>query len=246
MKREILDALQAARAEHRAAALVTDLAGGAQALVIGDAVTGDLAVDDAVRAAVREAIRHNRSRATPDGRLFVQAFVPPLRLAIVGAVHIAQSLAPIAALAGYDVTVIDPRRAFASDERFPGVAVSTEWPDDGLAALKPDARTAVVTLTHDPKLDDPALDLALRSQAFYIAALGSRKTHAGRLERLTARGHGPETLARIHGPAGLALGAVSPAEIAISVMAQMTAVLHGAEPLGPQLHGQEPHGKRPA
>jgi xanthine dehydrogenase accessory factor len=232
VKREILDALQAARAEHKAAALVTDLASGAQSLVVDGAVTGDLPVDPALQAAIDEALRHNRSRTAADGTLFIQAFVPPLRLAIVGAVHIAQALAPMAALAGYDVTVIDPRRAFASDERFPGVKVSTEWPDDGLAELKPDSRTAVVTLTHDPKLDDPALDVALRSPAFYIAALGSRKTHAGRIERLTARGHGANALARIHGPAGLALGAVSPAEIAISVMAQMTAVLHGAEPLG--------------
>jgi xanthine dehydrogenase accessory factor len=236
VKREILDALQAARAEHRTAALVTDLASGAQSLVIDGAVTGDLPVDAALQDAIAEALRHNRSRTAADGKLFIQTFVPPLRLAIVGAVHIAQALAPMAALAGYDVTVIDPRRAFASDERFPGVKVSTEWPDDGLAALKPDGRTAVVTLTHDPKLDDPALDVALRSPAFYIAALGSRKTHAGRIERLTARGHGADVLARIHGPAGLAIGAVSPAEIAIAVMAQMTAVLHGAEP----------HGKVPA
>lgn len=230
MKREILDALQAARTTSRAAALVTDLSTGAQALVIGETVLGDLPIGESIAAAVREAIRDSRSRVANDSGLFVQAFVPPLRLAIVGAVHIAQSLAPMAALAGYDVTVIDPRRAFASDERFPGVTVGTDWPDDGLAALKPDARTAVVTLTHDPKLDDPALDLALRSPAFYIAALGSRKTHAGRLLRLTARGHGPEALARIHGPAGLAIGAVSPAEIAIAVLAQMTAVLHGAVP----------------
>lgn len=232
MKREILDALQAARAEHRTAALVTDLSSGAQALVIDDTVMGDLPIGETLNAEIRKAIRESRSRVANDDGVFIQTFVPPLRLAIVGAVHIAQALAPIAALAGYDVTVIDPRRAFASDERFPGVKVSTEWPDDGLAALKPDGRTAVVTLTHDPKLDDPALDVALKSPAFYIAALGSRKTHAGRIERLTALGHGANALARIHGPAGLALGAVSPAEIAISVMAQMTAVLHGAEPFG--------------
>ena len=236
MKREILDALQAARAEHKTAALVTDLASGAQALVVDDTVMGDLPIGEKLAAEIHRAIRESRSRVANDDGIFIQTFVPPLRLAIVGAVHIAQSLAPIAALAGYDVTVIDPRRAFASDERFPGVKVSTEWPDDGLTALKPDSRTAVVTLTHDPKLDDPALDVALKSPAFYIAALGSRKTHAGRIERLTALGHGANALARIHGPAGLALGAVSPAEIAISVMAQMTAVLHGAEP----------HGKAPA
>ena len=144
---------------------------------------------------------------------------------MVGAVHIAQTLVPMASLTGYDVTVVDPRRAFASDARFPGVDVRTDWPDEALEALKPDARTAVVTLTHDPKLDDPALDLALRSDAFYIASLGSKRTHAGRLERLGALGHDQATLARIHGPAGLTIGAVSPAEIALSVMAEMTGVL---------------------
>jgi xanthine dehydrogenase accessory factor len=131
----------------------------------------------------------------------------------------------MASLAGYDVTVIDPRRAFASDERFPSVSVRRDWPDESLAAFKPDERTAVVALTHDPKLDDPALDVALKSDAFYIAALGSRKTHAARLERLSALGHDLETLARIHGPAGLSVGAISPAEIAIAIMAQMTAAL---------------------
>jgi xanthine dehydrogenase accessory factor len=131
----------------------------------------------------------------------------------------------MAALTGYDVTVVDPRRAFASDARFPGVDVRTDWPDEALEELLPDARTAVVTLTHDPKLDDPALDLALRSAAFYIAALGSKRTHASRLERLGALGHDAATLGRIHGPAGIAIGAVSPAEIALSVMAEMTRVL---------------------
>jgi xanthine dehydrogenase accessory factor len=131
----------------------------------------------------------------------------------------------MASLTGYDVTVVDPRRAFASDARFPGVDVRTDWPDEAMAELAPDARTAVVTLTHDPKLDDPALDVALRSEAFYVAALGSQRTHAGRLERLVALGHDAAALARIHGPAGLSIGAVSPAEIALSVMAEMTRVL---------------------
>jgi xanthine dehydrogenase accessory factor len=152
-------------------------------------------------------------------------FNPPLRLVVVGAVHIAQTLVPMAGLAGYDVTVVDPRRAFASDARFPGVDVRQDWPDEALEALEPDARTAVVTLTHDPKLDDPALDVALRSDAFYIGALGSKRTHAGRRERLTELGHDARALDRIHGPAGLAIGAVSPAEIALSVMAEMTQVL---------------------
>ena len=141
---------------------------------------------------------------------------------------IACTLAAMAGLAGYDVTVLDPRRAFATEQRFPGVAISRHWPDEGIAALAPDGRTAIVTLSHDPKLDDPALDAALASEAFYIAALGSRRTHGARLERLAARGHGPAALARVHGPAGLAIGAATPAEIAIAILAEMTATLRGA------------------
>jgi xanthine dehydrogenase accessory factor len=148
---------------------------------------------------------------------------------VVGAVHIAQALVPMASLSGYETVVVDPRRAFSSDRRFPDVAISQDWPDEALEALAIDARTAVVTLTHDPKLDDPALDVALRSPAFYIAALGSRRTHGARLERLKELGHDDGVLTRIHGPAGLAIGAVSPAEIALSVMAEMTGVLRGAE-----------------
>ena len=157
--------------------------------------------------------------------------VPAPRLILVGAVHISQALAPIAALAGYGVTVVDPRRSFATDARFPAVALTTEWPDEALTRLAPDARTAVVTLTHDPKLDDPALTVALNSPAFYIGSLGSRKTHAARLKRLAAAGFDDAALARIHGPVGLPIGALSPAEIAISVLAQITAVRRaGAKP----------------
>lgn len=227
MQRRTLDLLLEARAAKRPAAHLRWLQGGDEALVVaGETVVGGpLAPEllDQVRAA------HRRDKGTTvqtdDGPLFIQIFNPPLRLVVVGAVHIAQSLVPMASLAGYDVTVIDPRRAFATDARFPGVAVRQDWPDEALEELRPDARTAVVTLTHDPKLDDPALDVALRSEAFYIAALGSKRTHGRRLERLAALGHDPATLARIHGPAGLSIGAVSPAEIAISVMAEMTRVL---------------------
>jgi xanthine dehydrogenase accessory factor len=227
MKQPILNRLLKARAEKRPTALLTHLESGAQTVVVDGAPTGDLDVTPVLEAAMAEARAADRSRRvdTDHGPVFVQIFNPPLRLAIIGAVHIAQPLAPMAALAGYDVTVIDPRRAFASDERFPTVAVLRDWPDEALSALQPDQRTAVVALTHDPKLDDPALDVALKSDCFYIAALGSRKTHAARLERLSAMGHGPETLARIHGPAGLKVGAISPAEIAIAIMAQMTAAL---------------------
>ena len=227
MKRETLETLLRARAGKQPAALITDLASGAETLLVDSSVAGEIPVDAALQSEATAALRADRGRTIErDGQtLFINVFNPPLRLVIVGAVHIAQALVPMAAIAGYDVTVVDPRRAFASDERFPGVYVNREWPDEALDALGPDARTAVVTLTHDPKLDDPALDVALRSQAFYIASLGSKKTHAARLDRLAALGHDERTLARIHGPAGLPLGAVSPAEIAIAVMAEMTRAL---------------------
>jgi xanthine dehydrogenase accessory factor len=162
---------------------------------------------------------------TAAGTVFLHIFNPPLRLIVIGAVHITQPLIRMAALAGYEVSVIDPRRSFATGERFPGVTLMDEWPDDGLEALALDARTAVVTLTHDPKLDDPALEVALRSGVFYIGSLGSRRTHAARLERLTQAGFDKTALARIHGPVGLSIGAKSPAEIAISIMAQITEAL---------------------
>ncbi|MFO1050236.1 MAG: XdhC family protein [Geminicoccaceae bacterium] len=226
MRADTLAALNAARAEKRRVCLVRYLEGGGEALIVdGAAVSGEFPADVAEAAAT--ALRRDQSMAadTSRGRAFLQVFNPPLRLIVIGAVHIAQALAPMAALSGYQVTVIDPRRAFATDSRFPDVAMSGEWPDEAMAALAPDRRTAVVALTHDPKIDDPGLDVALRSEAFYIAALGSRRTHAGRLERLRELGHDDATLARIHGPAGLDIGAVSPAEIAISVMAEMTRAL---------------------
>ena len=226
MKREILDQLQAARAAARPVALATELASGRQALVFAGEEAGDLALGAEAKAAILKALAADRSGTIEAAgqSLFVQSFSPPPRLIVVGAVHIAQPLAPMASLAGYGVVVIDPRRAFATDDRFPDVELSSEWPDEALARLKPDSRTAVITLTHDPKLDDPALTAALRSQAFYIGALGSRKTHAARLSRLRQEGFGDNELARIHGPVGLSIGALSPAEIAVSIMAQVTEV----------------------
>ncbi len=222
MKRATLQALLQAQADKRPAVLVTDLASGDETLIVDGQ-----AADAALQAEIDAAVRADRSRTVDHQgrRLFINVFNPPLRLIVVGAVHIAQALVPMASIAGYDVTVVDPRRAFASDERFPDVRVSRDWPDEALEALAPDARTAIVTLTHDPKLDDPALDVALKSPAFYIASLGSKKTHAGRLDRLATLGHDQTTLARIHGPAGLPLGAVSPAEIAVAVVAEMTRAL---------------------
>lgn len=227
MKRQTLEALNAARADKRAVVLVTPLDGGEQRLV-DPAVDGD-ALDVPLRDAVAEALASDRSRSidTASGPVFLQVFNPPLRMLVVGAVHITQVLAPMAVLAGYRVTVVDPRRSFATAERFPGVDLSTGWPDEAMQALAPDARTAVVTLTHDPKLDDPALHEALRSPAFYIGCLGSTRTHARRLDRLREAGFDDEVLARIHGPIGLAIGARSPAEIALAILAQVTNTLRG-------------------
>jgi xanthine dehydrogenase accessory factor len=231
MKRVLLDRLLEGQAAKRPLVLVTELDSGRQLLLDAGEALGELAGDAGAEAAAREALASERSGRLADGRLFAQVFMPPLRLLVVGAVHIAQALVPMASLAGYDVTVIDPRQAWASDARFPEVKISGDWPDEALVALAPDRRTAVVTLTHDPKLDDPALIAALASPAFYIAALGSTRTHAKRRERLLAAGAGEDAIARIAAPAGLAIGAKSPAEIAVSVLAQMTAALRGAPPL---------------
>ena len=231
MKRAILEALQAARADKRPVALVTNLETGRQALLDGEVVTGDLTLGGPVLERVRKAVHDDRSTTLPETSLFAHVFNPPLRMIVVGAVHIAQSLVPMAALAGYDVTVVDPRRAWATDARFPDVTMTTEWPDDALRGLAPDRRTAVIVLTHDPKLDDPALLVTLKSAAFYVGALGSTKTHAKRLARLRELGLSEDELGRIRGPIGLAIGAKSPAEIAISILAQATQALHGAPPL---------------
>lgn len=229
MKRPILDLLLESRAAKEPVALVTSLSDGTQTLVAGSAVLGAMAGETLIREA-RAALAADANRwvEAAHGPVFIQVFNPPPRLVIVGAVHIAQPLAPMAAMAGYAVTVIDPRQAFATPERMPGVTIVCEWPDAALSALAPDRRTAVVTLTHDPKLDDPALAEALASNAFYVGALGSRRTHAARLERLAARGIDAEKLARIRGPVGLDIGAVSPAEIAVSILAEMIQFRHQA------------------
>jgi xanthine dehydrogenase accessory factor len=213
MPEGLLADLVAARAASRAMALVTQPEGWQRDLV---ASGQDPVVDARLRA--------DRSGMEEDGR-FVGVHNPPLRLIVVGAVHIAQPLLTIARACGFAPTLIDPRGAFSSAARFPGETILDDWPDEALAALAPDARTALVTLTHDPKLDDPALRVALRSPVFYIGALGSKKTHAKRLDRLTAAGFTPEDIARLHAPVGLDIGARTPAEIAVSVMAEIIQTL---------------------
>jgi len=224
VRSEIFARLQAERAAKRPVALVTRLSDGGQHLYPADALPQPMA--DAAEAALMADAAAN---FTLDGEAwFIHSYNPPLRLLVIGAAHITQALAPMAPALGFSVTVIDPRRAFATEERLPGVTLVDAWPDDAMAELAPDTRTAVVTLTHDPKLDDPALDLALRSSAFYIGALGSRRTHAKRVARLAELGHGPEAIARIHAPVGLDVRAVTAAEIALSIMAEIVACRRGA------------------
>lgn len=218
MKRQTLEALLAARAARRAVALVTDLQSGAQRLV-----SRAEAANDPLAGKLDEAFRFDQS-GSHDGQ-FVNVFNPALRLVIIGAVHIAQSVIPIAQALGYDVTVIDPRGAFATGARFPGIALHAEWPDEVIPAIGLDARTALIALTHDPKIDDPALIAALRSDVFYIGALGSRKTQGSRVERLSQAGFGEAELARIRGPIGLSIGARGAPEIAVSIMAEVTRAL---------------------
>jgi len=188
-------------------------------------VTGMTAERRLLQDGYPDRFRMDRSGFEDDGETFVAIHNPPLRLIIVGAVHIAQALVPMARIAGYDPVLIDPRESFGSAERFPGETILHDWPDEGVQAFGLDTRTALVLLTHDPKLDDPALEQALASDCFYIGALGSTRTHAKRVERMTAAGFSPEQIARIHGPVGLDIGAAGPAEIAVAILAQMTRVL---------------------
>jgi len=218
VKRESLEQLLAARANRQAVALITDLASGAQRIV----PRGD-AANDPLAEKLDEAFRFDQS-GSHEGQ-FINIHNPPLRLVIIGAVHIAQSVIPIAQQLGYDVTVIDPRGAFATGARFPGIQLHAEWPDEVIPRIGLDPRTALIALTHDPKIDDPSLDLALRSEAFYIGALGSKKTQGSRAQRLKDAGFSDEQLARIHGPIGLNIGAKGAPEIAVSIMAEMTRAL---------------------
>lgn len=225
MKAALLSRLQEAREAGRPVALLTRLSDGAQFLYPEDQPPPELA-----KAAAAALEADKAANVISDGvEWFIQPHNPPLRLIVVGAVHVAQALVPMAAGLGFAVTVVDPRRAFATEERFNGsVTLRDEWPDEAMEALAPDTRTAIVTLTHDPKLDDPALEVALRSPAFYIGALGSRRTHAKRVARLQEAGFGEEAIARISAPIGLDIGAVTAPEIALSIISEVVARRRGA------------------
>lgn len=232
MRRAILEELRRDLRAKRPAVLATWLDTGEARLFhpLEPGAEGE----EALLVQVREAAVRDQSRTVEvaGGQVFLRVFNPPVRLVVVGAVHVAQALAPMARLAGYDVLVVDPRRSFAADERFRGVDLSREWPDEALARVGVDRRTAVVTMTHDPKIDDPALAAALRTDAFYVGALGSRKTQAARRERLCAQGFTEADVSRIDGPVGLSIGSVSPGEIAVSILAQLVARLR--QPREPQ------------
>ncbi len=222
MRPDLLSALNAARRDRRAAVLVTEIPGGAQRLVTPDTLAADPlheAIDAALRSGKSGLVEHDGVSS------FLTVQVPPVRIVVIGAVHISQALAPMAKLAGFDMTIIDPRTAFATPERFPDVPVIAEWPETVLPPMKIDRYTAIACFTHDPKIDDPALEEALRAECFYVGALGSRKTHAKRLERLAAKGFTSADFARIRAPIGLDIGAVTPSEIAVSVLGEIILAL---------------------
>jgi xanthine dehydrogenase accessory factor len=222
MKLTTLQALNHARTERKAVALVTDLETGDERLV----AEADVAADPLATALATQLRQGKSATVELDGRrFFITVHVPPVRLVMIGAVHISQALVPLARLVGHHPIVIDPRTAFASPERFPEVQLIAEWPDVALPPLAVDRYTAFVALTHDPKIDDPALSHALARDCFYVGALGSRKTHARRLERLREAGVGEHELSRIRAPIGLDIGAISPSEIAVSIIAEITAAL---------------------
>jgi xanthine dehydrogenase accessory factor len=231
VKLDILKSLNTERNARRAAVVVTNEASGEQRLV----KAADVAKDP-LRELIEKHIRSGKSgmEETPQGKVFLTVHVPAPRIVVTGAVHISQALAPIAKILGYDVTIVDPRTAFATPERFPDVKVIAEWPDVALPPLGVDHYTAFIALTHDPKIDDPALTHALQRDCFYIGALGSRKTHGRRLERLKGQGFSDADLARIHAPIGLPIGAVSPAEIAVAILGEITARLRQGPAKAPE------------
>lgn len=220
MQLHILKDLNAARRERRGAVLVTDMQTGRERLVLAEN-----AAADALAGELQKRLLSGRSGMLEDRRTFLTVHIPPPRLAVIGAVHISQALAPVARIAGFDVTIIDPRTAFATPERFPDVPLIAEWPDEALRQVRLDRYTALAALSHDPKIDDQPILAALAAECFYIGALGSRKTHGKRLERLLEQGARAEDLERIHAPIGVDIGAQSPAEIAVAILAEIIAAL---------------------
>jgi xanthine dehydrogenase accessory factor len=231
MDRQILARLNEMRRRRQAAILVTDLSGGADRLI----VEGDV-LEDPLADAASAAFRSGKSATLDVGgqSLFLNVHLPPPRIVIIGAVHISQVLARMAALADFDVTIIDPRTAFATPERFEGIDLIADWPVDVLKERPLDSYMALVAVTHDPKIDDEPIIQALKTGCFYVGALGSRKTHAGRLERLRREGMTEADLARIHAPIGLAIGAASPAEIAVAILAEIIGSLRGRDVSSPK------------
>jgi xanthine dehydrogenase accessory factor len=220
----VLATLNAERAARRATVLVTDVASGAQRLV----KAADIASDPLAEVLDKQLRMAKSAMVEAEGQqVFLTVQAPYPRVIVTGAVHISQAMAPMARLLDLDLAIIDPRTAFATPERFPEVTLLTQWPDEALATLGLDAYTAFVALTHDPKIDDPGLEAALRSECFYIGALGSRKTHGRRIERLAAAGFDEAATTRIHAPIGLDIGAVSPAEIALAILGEIVSTLRG-------------------
>ena len=228
MKKEILERILSDKKTKQAVTLATDLDTGNQTLVYSDNAEGPDKTNEEILKVARATMQDDKSKLynIDDRKIFMEVFSPPLRMLIVGAVHIAQPLSRMALLTGYDVTLIDPRSSFANNERFPGFTLNNNWPDEAVKELDPDKRTAIVTLTHDPKLDDPALEIAIKSAAFYIGSLGSKKTHAARVERLKSAGFTISEINRIKAPIGLNISSVTPSEIAVSIMAEVIETLH--------------------
>lgn len=243
MRLALLAELNAARRARRSVLVITDLGSGHQRLVYANELhagaLGEDALDVSLKAAIETRLQLGQSGALDhDGHsLFIEVHRPPTRLIVVGAGHIAQALVPLARLTGFDVLIIDPRTAFATPERFPDVRIVSEWPQVALQEQMLDTHTAMAVLSHDPRIDDPALIEALRGGCFYIGALGSRKTHDKRRDRLRAEGFDEADLARIHAPIGLDIGAVSPVEIAISIMAEIIASLKQKPARQPEAKG---------
>ena len=228
MKDETLSLILSEKNNRNTIIVATEINSGEQ-IIINE--KNDTDINNKILIAAKNNIIQGKSEILEieSNKWFVNITLPPLRLITVGAVHIAQPLAEIATISGYEVIIIDPRAAFANNQRFPDIKIINEWPEVALNELAIDNRTAIVTLTHDPKLDDSALNAALKSKAFYIGSLGSKKTHKARVQRLKIANFSEDEIKRIHGPIGLAIGAKSPQEIAISIISEIITIRNKLE-----------------